>query len=75
MLEDNTKEILENQFMDNFGMTLDQFERLDFETQDALIKKALILNKKKKRLAETKKINLKEVLSYYPIFRKVLKKK
>ena len=64
-IEDNNKEIFENKFMNSFGMTIDQFERLDFEKQEELIKKVTMLNRKKKYL-----FKLKEILERYPIFKK-----
>lgn len=69
----NDKEVLETKFMDSFGMTLDQFERLDFEVQEELIEKVNYINKKTKK--EKIKFNINEILSYYPIFKKIVKKK
>ncbi len=37
-------------FVDNFGMTLDQFEKLDFSNQEKLTERVSILNKKNKNL-------------------------
>ena len=69
-LEDNNKEIFENKFMNSFGMTIDQFERLDFEKQEELIKKVTMLNRRKKHL-----FKLKELLERYPIFKKTKEKR
>ena len=67
----NDKEIFENNFLDNFGMTIDQFERLDYDVQEEIIKRFLILNKKKKK----NKLHSNDILNYYPIFSKVFKKR
>ena len=67
-IEDNN-EVFENKFMNNFGMTIDQFERLDYENQENLIKKVIMLNKRKKHL-----FKIKEILKHYPIFKKTTEK-
>lgn len=74
--EDN-KEILENKFMTNFGMTIDQFERLDYEKQEELIKKVAKLRYKleKKENKLHSKFNIRELFTYYPIFTKTLGKR
>lgn len=71
-MNDKTKEILEEKFVDNFGMTIDQFERLDFEVQEEIIKKVLILNKKMKKKQSRLHFKRKfgEIFTYYPIFTK-----
>lgn len=73
--EDKTKEILENKFMTNFGMTIDQFERLDFETQEQLIKKVAKLRHKMEKKAKNAQFRFGEVFTYYPIFAKTANKR
>ena len=36
--DDKTQETLERKFIDYFGMTVEQFDKLDFDTQEYLIK-------------------------------------
>ena len=45
-MEESTPHSLESNFMDNFGMTLDQFERLDYYDQENIIKKVALLQYK-----------------------------
>ena len=79
MLDDNNenKELLEYNFLKYLGMTLDQFEKLDFEVQNQLIKKVMKLEEKQKN--KKQKIHIKNVIddifNYYPIFEKVTKKR
>ena len=54
----------ERSFLDDFGMTIDQFEKLDFYDQEKLVEKLSKYNKKKKKL-----------LNHYPIFTKTLEKR
>lgn len=53
----------ERSFLDDFGMTIDQFEKLDFDDQEKLVEKVSKYNKKKKKL-----------LNHYPIFAKTFEK-
>ena len=55
---------LERNFIDDFGMTIDQFEKLDFYDQEKLVEKVSKYNKKKKKF-----------LKHYPIFTKTLEKR
>ena len=57
----------ERTFVDDFGMSIDQFERLDFEEQEKLINKVTRLNRKKSYLAKLRAL--------YPIFDKTKEKK
>ena len=41
---------LERSFMDDFGMTIDQFEKLEISDQKKIIEKVSKFNKKKKKL-------------------------
>ncbi len=70
-MEENTPDSIERKFMDSFGMTIDQFERLDFDEQEILIKKVIFYNRKRNKA----KFKLKEIFTHYPIFAKTLKKK
>ena len=76
-MEDSTPDSLERKFMDNFGMTIDQFERLDFDEQEALIHKVSLLKHKMKKKEQGihSKFNFGEIFTYYPIFSKTLKKR
>ena len=47
-MSNKAKEFIEETFMDYFQMTVDQFDNLDLDTQEELIRKALILRKKVK---------------------------
>ena len=60
----------ERNFVDNFGMSMDQFERLDYDEQEVLIDKVARLNNKKKHL-----LSLKELFKHYPIFEKTRDKR
>ena len=74
--EDRSDEVIddmeefERSFVDSFGMTMDQFERLDFSEQEDLIDRVTKLNRKRENL-----LNLKRLFKHYPIFRKVNEKK
>ena len=74
-MEESNPHSLESNFMDNFGMTLDQFERLDYYEQEALIKKAALLQSKMKKLKKRSNFNLNEIFTRYPIFTKTIKNK
>lgn len=65
LVMDNVKEMLkyERNFIDEFGMTIDQFERLELDEQSDLIKKVAISNKFKKKMYKR-----------YPNFTKVIEK-
>ena len=68
------KSFLENKFVDYFQMSIDQFDDLDLETQEELIKKALILRKKVKKL-ESKLNSKKRFSEVISGFTKDLKRK
>ena len=72
-MEDSNPHSLERKFIDYFGMTLDQFERLDFDKQEELIKKVAKLRHKIKN--NESKFCLKEFLTCYPIFKKTISNK
>lgn len=76
-MEESTPDSFERKFTDNFGMTIDQFERLDFDVQEELIKKVVKLRTKikKKEKRRISKLKLGEILSYYPIFEKTSDKR
>ena len=74
-MEESTPHSLESNFMDNFGMTLDQFERLDYYEQEALIKKVALLQYKMRKLKKRSNFNLNEIFTRYPIFKKTLDKR
>ena len=74
-MEESTPHSLESNFMDNFGMTLDQFERLDYYDQENIIKKVALLQYKMKKLNKRSKINVDELFTKYPIFTKTMKQK
>ena len=75
-MEESTPHSLESTFVDNFGMTLDQFERLDYIDQENLIKKVALLQYKMKKLDKRKsKFNINEIFTKYPIFTKTIKNK
>ena len=76
-MEESTPDSFERKFTDNFGMTIDQFERLDFDVQEELIKKVVKLRAKikKKEKRQISKLKLGEILSYYPIFEKTSDKR
>ena len=76
-MEDSNPDSFEKRFIDNFGMTIDQFERLDFYEQENLIKKVAQLQYKIKKNEKkiNKKFKIKEILFYYPIFTKTSEKR
>ena len=74
-MEDSKPHSLERNFVDNFGMTLDQFERLDYYDQENIIKKVALLQYKMKKLNKRSKINLNELFTKYPIFTKTIDKR
>ena len=74
-MEESTPHSLESNFMDNFGMTLGEFERLNYVDQENIIKKVALLQYKMRKLNKKSKINLNEVFARYPIFMKTLNKK
>jgi len=75
-MEESTPDSLEQKFMDYFGMTIDQFERLDFYEQEELVKKVAILkHKRNKNKGLYSKFRFGEIFTYYPIFAKTLKKR
>ncbi|MBQ8891951.1 MAG: hypothetical protein IJ068_03695 [Bacilli bacterium] len=45
-MNDRTRRTLDQNFIDYFGMTLDQFSTLDIDTQEVLIRKVKKLRKK-----------------------------
>ena len=57
----------ERTFVDDFGMSIDQFERLDFDDQEKLINKVTRLNRKKSYLAKLRAL--------FPIIDKTKEKK
>lgn len=68
-MDDKTEEIIERKFMDYFQMTPDQFDELDFDTQEKLIRKAVILRKKTKKLEDKihSKYRFGEIFTYFPM--------
>lgn len=74
-MEESNPYSLESSFMDNFGMTLGEFERLNYVDQENIIKKVALLQYKMRKLNKKSKINLNEVFARYPIFTKTLNKK
>ena len=70
--DDKTKEMIEKKFVDYFQMTVDQFNKLEFDIQEQLIRKALWLQKKEKKLysKENSKFRMGEIFTYFPIFTK-----
>ena len=63
-------------FVDNFGMTIDQFERLDYYEQKKLIEKVALLNHKRRKIKDSHiKFKFSELFTHYPIFTKTLKKR
>ena len=68
----NQNDTLENEFVDYFGMTIDQIERLDYDVQEEIIKKVIKIRKK---IGNKKNIKFKEIIKHYPIFKKTLSKR
>ena len=74
-MEESTPHSIESTFVDNFGMTLDQFERLDYLEQEILIKRVAKLHAKMKKLNKKSNFDINDVFTKYPIFTKTIKKK
>ena len=68
-MSDKTEKIVERKFMDYFGMTVEQFDELDFDTQQELIQKVAKLRNKMKRKEKgvRAKFRFGEIFTYYPI--------
>ena len=45
-MEDKTKNVLNNDFINYFGMTIDDFDRLDSDTKEILVRKVIKMRKK-----------------------------
>ena len=74
-MEESNPYSLESSFMDNFGMTLGEFEKLDYCDQENIIKKVALLQYKMRKLKKRSDFNVDEIFSRYPIFTKTMKKR
>ena len=71
-MEESLPHSKEEKFKYYFGMTVEEFEQLDFYIQELLVKKVAILKHKSKN---SSKERFGEIFNYYPIFAKTLKKR
>ncbi len=71
-MEETTPDSIEQIFKNYFGMTIEEFEQLDFYIQELLVKKVAVLKHKSNK---NSKGRFGEIFNYYPIFAKTLKKR